>query len=216
MTTPASPVRTYAGWARGLVMIVASLALWGCGAIALFLPDQVDEYYPEAAWGSRTTAGGCPSHTPALEMHANNPDWLRVKVGIWNSKQTEMRKLKEPTLFITIYKGLHFLISEQDRRNKTPVSIRASHSFIDLSLADGSQRRLEVPEFSEQFSIVGLGFDPSQNYRDPKGMGKTIELPLGVAPQSMTLTFPDLTVNSEAMSLGTVKFIYRKNTTYPC
>jgi hypothetical protein len=124
--------------------------------------------------------------------------------------------LKEPTLFVTIYKGWHLLISEQDRRNKTPVSVRAPRSLIDVSLADGTIRHIDVPEFREQFVIVGHGFDPFHNYSDPSGFGKTINLPLGVEPQSMTVTFPDLVVDGEPMSLGTVKFIYRKNTTYPC
>lgn len=192
------------------------MALWGCAPVGLLFPDEVNEYYPEGSWGALTSAGGCPSHTPALEKHASNPDWLWVKVGIWNSKQTELRKLKEPTLFVTIYKGWHFLISEQDRRNKTPVSVRASRSFLDVSLADGTIRQIDVPEFHGQFVIVGQGFDPFRNYSDPSGFGKTISLPLGVEPQSMTVTFPDLVVDGEPMSLGTVKFIYRKNTTYPC
>jgi hypothetical protein len=166
----------------------------------LFFPYEVHEYYPEAAWGGRTITGGCPSHTPALEINAKNPDWLKVVVGIWDSKQTKLRELNEPTLFIHFVHGWHLLISEQERRARIAIPVTSSTPYLDISLADGTTKQIRLEWLESEYA-----------WRTARR-----DVPLEVAPQSMTVIFPDLMINNEPLRLGAVQFIYRKSTRYPC
>lgn len=184
--------------------VVASAAmsavLAGCAPIGLLFPYEVEEYYPKASWGELTNAGGCPSHTPALEVRAKNPDWLWVKVGIWDSYQSKRRKLKEPTLFIHVYSGWHLSIAEQKRRAAASISITSSTPHADMVLTDGSKKRIPLERFGLQDAWRTAPSD----------------VPLDVVPQSMTVTFPPLVINGEPVPLGTVEFVYRKARRYPC
>lgn len=172
--------------------MAASGALVGCTIITIMFPDDVMEYYPKANWGSRTTAGGCPSHTPALEMRAKNPNWFWIKVGVWDSTQTTGRKLTEPTAFIHFVPGWHISIEEQKRRDRANISVRSATPYLDVSLADGATKRI-----------------PLDWLKSEHGWRTTTDIPLDVTPQSMTVIFPDLVINGEAVPLGPVQFEYR-------
>jgi hypothetical protein len=180
------------------VFVVASAALSGC--LGLFFPFEVHEYYPKARWGSATSAGGCPSHTPALEVNAKTPDWLSIRVGIWDSEQTKMRKLKEPTLFIHFVPGWHLSIQEQQRRRMAVIPLTSQTPYLDILLADGERKRIPLDIFNHEY-IWGM---------------TASTVPINASPQSMTVNFPDLLINGELVRLGEVQFMYRKATRYPC
>ena len=183
-----------------LAVTLACTALTGCAPIGLFFPTEVTEYKPEAPWGTKSATGGCPGHSPSLRVDLKDPDWLGVELGIWDTQQTGLRKLKEPTLFIVFPRAWHLSIEEQKRRAGTPIFVTASTPNLDITLADGTQKRIRVPEFADGFSTK----------RSP------LYVSLEVPPQSMTIVIPDLTLNSERLSLGPVKFTYQKSTRYPC
>jgi hypothetical protein len=180
--------------------LIGAVALHGCAPIGLFFPFEVDEYYPEASWGTLTSAGGCPSHTPALEVHAKNPDWFWIKVGIWDSDQSKARKQKEPTLFVHMFPGWHLSTEEQKRRKAAAISISSRAPYVDITLADATKKRVFVELFGSEY-----------NWRNSAS-----DIPLDVTPQSMSIAFPDLIINGEPVPLGPVRFTYRKRTRYPC
>ncbi|MGE5526345.1 MAG: hypothetical protein ACM3SS_21740 [Rhodospirillaceae bacterium] len=186
--------------AFAIALTVVVLALAACVPVGLFFSDEVDEYYPNASWGALTSAGGCPSHTPAIEVHAKNPDWLWIRVGIWDSKQTHLQKLKEPTLFVHVFPGWHLSIAEQKRRAAAAISITSPTPYVEIALADGTSKRVLVERFNREY------------------MWRTApsNIPLDVTPQSMIVTFPDLLINGEPLRLGAVRFTYRKSTRHPC
>ncbi len=183
------------------VAVISSVALSACAVVALFTPFEVAEYHPESSWGKLVGAGGCPSTTPALEIRAKNPDWLWIKVGIWDSYQTNARKLREPTLFIHLIPGWHLSIAEQKRREMTAISIKSLTPHLDIVLADGTKKRIPL----EQSQLENMWW---------RAVSSNISL--DVAPQSMSVTFPDLVINGESLPLGPVKFTYRTSTRYPC
>ncbi len=184
------------------IAVMASVVLSACAPIGLLFPYEVEEYYPEASWGALTNAGGCPSHTPALEVRAKNPDWLWVKVGIWDSEQTKLRKLKEPTAFIHIFPGWHLSIEEQYRRAAAVISITSPTPYLNIAFADGTMKRIPVERLQPEYEFRRR-YAPS-------------DIPLDVMPQSMSVTFPELLINGEPLPLGTVQFTYRKSRRYPC
>jgi hypothetical protein len=181
---------------RFAVAVISSLTLSAC----VGTPFEFAEYYPEASWGERAGAGTCPA-TPALEIRATNPDWLWIKVGIWNSYHTETWKLKGPTLFIHIFPGFHLSLAEQKRRNMTAISIKSLTPYLEIVLADGAKKR------------IALGHDQLENM-----WWRTVssDITLGVAPQSMTVMFPDLLINGEPLRFGPVRFNYRKRMGNTC
>lgn len=190
---------------RIAVATAASSALLGCTVITLMFPDEVQEYYPEANWGSRTTAGGCPSHTPALELHAKNPNWFWFRVGVWDSKQTSQRRLTEPTVFIEFWPGWHLSIEEQKRRARVDISVTSPTPYLDVASADGINKRIPLEWLKTDYGWRSL----------TANMG-TQNIPLDVSPQSMTVTFPNLVVNGEPVPLGTVQFTYRRTKRPSC
>jgi len=187
-------------YAVAVAVVVSIMVMSACAPVGLLFPYEVDEYYPKASWGALSSAGGCPSHTPALEVHAKSPDWLWVKVGIWDSGQTQLRKLKEPTLFIHVFPGWHLSIEEQKRRAAAAISVTSPTPYLDIALADGTKKRIPVERFQREY------------------MWRTApsDIPLDVAPQSMTVTFPDLVIDGKPLPLGPVQFTYRKSKRYPC
>jgi hypothetical protein len=184
-----------------LVSVAMSAVIAGCGPIGLLFPYYVDEYYPEASsWGKSTSVGGCPSHTPALKVRAKNPDWLWIKVGIWDSEQTKRHNATEPTLFVHMSQAFQFSIEEQKRRNAAPLTVTWATPYAEIQLTDGSTKQVAL-----------------ERYETPDAWRwSTSGVPLRVIPQSLTVTMPALVINGEPVALGKVNFVYRKAKRYPC
>jgi hypothetical protein len=182
------------------IVAVVSIEISGCAAFGLLFPYDVQEYAPKATWGKSSVFGSCPSFSPAVRVNAKNPDWLRLDIGIWDSEQTKLRKLKDPTLFIAFHQSWHFSIDEQRKREEVPIAITSASPYLDITLADGAQARIRLREFSE-------GFTYKQG---------PIYVYLEVPPQDMTVNIPDLRINDELMQLGPVHFTYQKSTRHPC
>jgi len=162
---------------------------------------------PNAAWGEASATGGCPGGSPSIAVYALNPPWVRAEFGIWDSVQARNRRLTEPTVFIVVVKGWHLSIAEQERRVKTPITVRSENPFVDVTLSDGTQRRFVVPELAMDSVIVG------QEWNWSVGKGKSFQVPLKeVTPQDLVIVFPDLIVNGETVKTGKVSFEYRKHT----
>jgi hypothetical protein len=132
---------------------------------------------------------------------------------MWNSLQAANRQYSEPTLFISIYKVEPFLRWSKTPREavaeiaRVPVKIRTSVDYIELALADGSRRRITIPELAEEFTVVGLDINGAT--------GKSINVPLhGIEPQDLTITMPDFFVNGIQLKAGPIDFKYNKQTVY--
>jgi hypothetical protein len=208
-----SPLRAQRGAARQMrtlervpvrtlltaVLMPSATLVGGCGPLGLFFPYEVQEYYPNARWGEFANAGGCPSHTPAVEVRAKNPDWVWVKVGIWDSEQTKLRKLTEPTLFIDIFYSW-YISGDRAKTAGSNIAITSPNPYLDVTLADGTSKRIALNWLEREYTW---------RTRDR-------DIPLGVAPKDMTVIFPDLVINGEQLPLGAVQFTYRKNKRYPC
>lgn len=184
-----------------------AMALLGVAFHGAYLPHDVYIFEPKASWGVPSAHGGCPGGSPSIRLSASNPEWLKIEVGIWDSVQAKNRRFKDPTLFISFYKGWHLSIRVQERRRKTPVFVRASSPYIHVTLSDGTSRRINVPELANEFVLVGHAWNV--------GDGKTINVVLdGVPPQDLIITIPDFVVNGTPVAAGNVAFTYRKHTRF--
>ncbi len=110
-----------------------------------------------------------------------------------------MRRLAEPTVFVHFIRSWHLLISEQEKRKQTVVRVTSSTPYLTIALADGTRKRVPLEHLEYEYTLL-----------------YPFEVPLDVQPQSMTVIFPDLLVNGELLRLGSVEFVRRKATRFPC
>jgi uncharacterized protein YceK len=164
------------------------------------IPMTFSQYFPEATWGKRSEPGGCLP--PTITIEQSEFPRLTIEIGLKNDVLAKALRLKDPTLFIHLHRPAGTFVGlftdSLTNRSATPVRIKASASTLNFEFADGTLRRVDVPELTQEMILVGE---------------KVIQVTLkDVEPQSLVVTVPTFMVDGKELGGGTINFSYGKTT----
>ena len=164
------------------------------------IPITFSQYFPEATWGKRREPGGCLP--PIITIEQSEFPRLAIEIGLKNEVLAKALRLEDPALFIHFRRPVETFVSlltgSWTKRLTTPVRVKTSSSTLHFEFADGTSRRVDVPEFAQEMIFAGE---------------KVIQVALkDVEPQSLIVTVPMFMVDGKEVGGGTIKFTYGKTT----
>lgn len=188
--------------------VLPALAMLGCAVLAGCAATKVGgppsfvsfvAYQPRADWGRPGAYANwrdCPALTRTVEFAAAEVPWFRFQIGILDELTARSVNRPEPTLVIDMRRDFSEIqridLPKYEATRGAPVQVGAAARSIRVRLADGTTRQVDVPEFS---------------YVQHVPRERTIYVPLqGIQPQSLSVEFPGLTVQGNAVRTGTIEF----------